>query len=81
MSKAGLIALLGLLSALLPFIGIPTAIKTALAVIFGLVILALGFLVREEKKWIIRTLQGDHQADAYTENGVHKYGQNQTETK
>lgn len=75
MSKAGVIALLGLLTALLPFVGIPTTFKTALAVIFGLLILALGFLVREEKRWIIRTLQGDHKTDAYTENGAHTYDQ------
>ena len=81
MSKAGLIVLLGLLSALLPFVGIPTTTKTVLAVIFGLVILALGFLVREEKKWIIRALEGDHQTDAYTENGAREYGQNLNKTR
>lgn len=75
MSKAGLISLLGLLSAVLPFVGIPVTFKTALAVIFGLLILALGFLVREEKRWIIRALQGDHQTDAYTENGTQSYEQ------
>jgi len=85
MSKAGLISLLGLCSALLPFIGIPLGFKTALAVIFGVLIFALGFLIREERKWLLRRLSGDHHTEAYTENGlpvrdhtqtgVHAYGQ------
>lgn len=79
MSKAGLIAFLGLFSALMPFLGIPTTAKTTLTVVFGLLILALGFLVREEKKWIIRALKGDHKTDAYTENGANAYEQ-KTET-
>ena len=70
MSKAGLIALLGFLSAVLPFLGIPSTFKTWAAVAFGVLIVLLGFLVREEKKWIIRALNGDHQKDAYTENGI-----------
>ena len=44
---------------------------------FGVAILVLGFLVREERKWIIRALKGDHQVDAYTENDANgkEYGQ------
>lgn len=70
MSKAGLISLLGFLSALLPFVGIPLGVKTVLAVVFGVLILALGFLVREERRWLLRARNGDHQTDAYTENGL-----------
>jgi len=80
MSKAGLIALLGLLSAALPFIGIPMSVKTALAVVFGLLILGLGFLVREERRWLLRAFQGDRQTDAYTENGAHEYGESISKT-
>jgi len=75
MSKAGLISLIGLLSIFLPFIGIPMGAKTILAVVFGVLILILGFLVREERRWLVRALKGDHQTDAYTENGAHAYGQ------
>lgn len=72
MSKGGLVTLLGFVLALLPFLGIPLAVKTALAVVSGVVIMALGVLVREERRWLMRALSGDHQADAYTENSVPK---------
>ncbi|MEK7613571.1 MAG: hypothetical protein AAB439_01680 [Patescibacteria group bacterium] len=75
MSKAGLIALLGFVLAVMPFLGIPTGAKTLLSVVGGLLILALGFLVREERRWLMRALKGDHQTDAYTENGAQGYGQ------
>lgn len=77
MSKAGLISLLGFLSAILPFLGVPSIFKLWAAVVFGVAILVLGFLVREERKWIIRALKGDHQVDAYTENDANgkEYGQ------
>ena len=75
MSKAGLISLLGFILAAMPFIGIPVAIKITLTVLFGLLVLALGFLVREERRWLLRALKGDHQTDAYTENGAQGYGQ------
>lgn len=75
MSKAGLIALLGALIALMPFLGIPTGAKVTLTVAFGVVVLALGFLVREERRWLLRALSGDHQTDAYTENGAQGYAQ------
>ena len=70
MSKGGLITLLGFILLILPFLGIPTAIKIAFTVVFALVVMALGFLVREEKKWMLRALNGDSQADAYTENSA-----------
>lgn len=70
MSKGGLITFLGFLLALMPFLGVPSAIKITLSVAFGVVIMTLGFLVREEKKWLLRALNGDTQADAYTENSA-----------
>lgn len=80
MSKAGLITLLGFLSAVLPFLGIPTLFKTILFVIFGLLIMGLGFLVREERRWLMRAISGDHEKDAYTENGMEQYAQSQKVT-
>lgn len=81
MSKAGLIALLGGLLALMPFIGIPSAAKVGLTVLFGGVVLILGFLVREERRWLMRALSGDHQTDAYTENGAHGYAKQVSEVQ
>lgn len=73
MSKGGLITILGFALAVLPFLGIPLVVKTGLAVVFGLLVMALGFLVREERRWLMRALSGDHEADAYTENGAREY--------
>ena len=72
MSKGGLITLLGFLLAIMPFLGVPSTFKIICAVVFGIMIMALGFLVREERKWLMRALSGDHQADAYTESRVPK---------
>lgn len=67
--------MLGFVSAFLPFVGIPNTLKATLAVVFGLLVVALGFLVREERRWLLRAIKGDHQTDAYTENGAQGYGQ------
>ena len=75
MSKAGIITFLGFLSALLPFLGIPSVFKSILFVVFGLLIMGLGFLVREERRWLMRAIKGDHKKDAYTENGTQQYAQ------
>lgn len=73
MSKGGLITVLGFVLAVLPFLGIPFVVKTALAVVAGIMVMALGFLVREERRWLMRAVRGDHEADAYTENGAREY--------
>ncbi len=70
MSKGGLIVLLGFLAAFLPFTGFPIGVKTALAVVFGILVMALGFLVRQERIWLLRAVSGEHKTDAYTETGA-----------
>ena len=70
MSKAATIVVLGFLAAFMPFTGFPGIVKTILAVLFGLLIMALGFLVRQERIWLLRALSGEHKTDAYTENGT-----------
>lgn len=74
MSKAGLIVLLGFLVVALPFLGIPTAVKTILFVASGICVMLLAILVREERRLLMRALSGDHAVDAYTENSVKDYG-------
>ncbi len=69
MSKGSTILVLGLLLAFLPFTGFPNAIKMTFAVIFGVIVMILGFLVRQERLWLMRALSGEHKTDAYTENG------------
>lgn len=70
MSKGALIFLLGLLLAFLPFTGFPNVVKVSCAVLFGLTVMALGFLVRQERLWLLRAMAGEHKTDAYTENGA-----------
>jgi len=70
MSKGSAIIVLGFLTAFLPFTGFPTGSKTVFAILFGLLTMALGFLVRQERIWLLRALSGEHKTDAYTENGA-----------
>lgn len=48
MSKHATIILFALLVALLPFVGVPTPWKTPLYVLFGLLVAALAFALRQE---------------------------------
>lgn len=70
MSKAAAIIVLGFFTAFLPFTGFPSVVKITLAVLFGLLIMALGFLVRQERIWLLRALSTEHKTDAYTQNSA-----------
>ena len=50
MSKGSAILILGFVYGVLPFVGIPTMAKTVIAVILGVLLMGLGFLVREEHR-------------------------------
>jgi hypothetical protein len=78
MSKAGFLILLGFIILTVPFLGVPVVAKTALMLVAGLLIMALGFLVREERRLLMRALQGDHSTDAYTENSAKGYAESRT---
>ena len=69
MSKGSTILVLGFLLAFLPFTGFPNAIKLTFTVLFGVIVMTLGFLVRQERLWLMRAISGEHKTDAYTENG------------
>jgi hypothetical protein len=70
MSKAAAIVILGFIVAFLPFTGFPNDVKTVFAVLAGFLIMALGFLARQERIWLMRALKGTHKTDAYTESGA-----------
>lgn len=70
MSKGSAVIVIGFLSAFLPFTGFTTGTKMILAVLFGLALMTLGFLIRQERLWLLRALSGEHKTDAYTENGA-----------
>jgi len=68
MSKGGAIIILGFLTAFLPFTGFSSGFETVLAIIFGLLIMMLGFLVRQERLWLLRSRPGEQKTDSYAEN-------------
>lgn len=72
MSKGSLIALLGLLIAVMPFTGFPLAAKITVTVIAGLLLVALGFLVRQERLWLLKSLSGEQKNDVYAESAPYQ---------
>jgi hypothetical protein len=46
MSRAGILILLGILTILTPFSGLPIALRTVLSVIFGLCVFSIGLSLR-----------------------------------
>jgi len=50
MSRAGTLILLGILVVLAPFSGLPTAIRSLLAVILGVCVLGIGVAMRVHKE-------------------------------
>jgi hypothetical protein len=46
MSRTGLLILLGILIMLVPFSGLPVALRTLLSIIFGACVLGIGITVR-----------------------------------
>ena len=46
MSRAGTLILLGVLVILVPFSGLPTSIRSLLAVILGVCVLCIGLILR-----------------------------------
>lgn len=70
MSKAVIVAILGLVVILIPIDGLPDRVSTILTVLAGIAIFILGLLMRVERLWLLRSLQGGHKTDAYAENGA-----------
>lgn len=73
MSKGGLVTLFGFVLLVTPFLGIPMLAKTIVTIIGAVIIMLLGVLMREERRWLMRAISGDHEYDAYTENGTREY--------
>ncbi len=46
MSRAGILILLGLLTILAPFSGLPASVRTFLVVVFGACVLGIGIAIR-----------------------------------
>jgi uncharacterized membrane protein YqgA involved in biofilm formation len=69
-SKAVIVAILGMVVALIPIDGLPDRASTIITVLAGLSIVVLGILMRFERLWLIRARLGGHTTDAYAENGA-----------
>ncbi|MEN9390183.1 MAG: hypothetical protein RLZZ283_283 [Candidatus Parcubacteria bacterium] len=70
MSKAVIVVIIGILLVLLPYLGVPSAVKTFIIVGTGTVLVILGLLMRVERLWLLRALHGGHANDAYAESGT-----------
>lgn len=70
MSKAVLTTLIGIVLVFLPFLGLPSVVKTSIAVLAGAIIIVLGLLMRVERLWLLRALRGGHKTDTYAENNA-----------
>jgi predicted tellurium resistance membrane protein TerC len=69
-SKAVIVAILGIIVAFVPIDGLPDRVSTIITVLAGLSIAVLGVLMRFERLWLIRARLGGHTTDAYAENGA-----------
>jgi predicted tellurium resistance membrane protein TerC len=69
-SKAVIVAILGIIVAFIPIDGLPDRVSTIITILAGLSIAVLGVLMRFERLWLIRARLGGHTTDAYAENGA-----------
>ena len=58
MSKGSVVVLLGVVVVLVAIAGLPSMLKAGALIVIGLTIAGIGFLVREEKAWLIEILRG-----------------------
>ena len=70
MSKAVLVAILGVIVTLLPLSGLPSAFIKIAVMAIGVALLVLGLLMRAERLWMVRALSGGHKTDTYAENAA-----------
>ncbi len=75
MSKATVVVFIGIIVALISFMGFPSVVKVTVTVLAGIAIIILGLLMRVERLWLLRALQGGHKTDAYAENGAPNAGE------
>ena len=69
MSKELVIILLGILVALMPYLGFPGSWKSVFSIVIGIVIAGVAFIVRQERLWKEREAMSEHRADTFVENG------------
>jgi asparagine N-glycosylation enzyme membrane subunit Stt3 len=74
MSKELVIILLGILVALMPYLGFPGSWKTVFSIVIGIVIAGVAFIVRQERLWKERETPSEHRADTFVENGGRQAG-------
>lgn len=74
MSKAVIVTIIGVIVALLPYLGFPSFFIKLVTTLAGIAIIVLGLLMRVERLWMLRALSGGHKTDAYAENGAQPKG-------
>ncbi len=65
MSKGSVVVLLGIVVVLVAIAGLPSMLKAGALIVIGLTIAGIGFLVREEKAWLIEILRGERVSGAH----------------
>lgn len=72
MSKELVVIILGLLVALMPYLGFPGSWKTVFSIVIGIVIAGIAFIIRQERLWKEREEMHGRRADTFVENnGMH----------
>ena len=69
MSKELIIILLGLLVALMPYLGFPGSWKSVFSIVIGIVIAGIAFIVRQERLWKEREDMRERHTGTFVENG------------
>ncbi|HXK35281.1 MAG TPA: hypothetical protein VJ103_02155 [Candidatus Paceibacterota bacterium] len=65
MGKVKIVLFLGVLNILVPFLGLPSAWKTALFILIGLSLIALAYSLREAKKQNAGEIKTGSSSDSY----------------
>ncbi len=67
MSRETILIILGIVTALLPAIGVPGSWKNPFLVIFGILIVGIAFFLRQERIWRDRNSAPERGADTFKE--------------
>lgn len=75
MSKESIAIVLGLLIALMPFLGFPGSWKAVFSIVFGITIAGIVFVIRQERVWKEREESPEHRTATFVDSGgIHTPG-------
>lgn len=71
MSKEVVLIVLGLVVALMPYLGFPGSWKTTFSIVVGVCIAGVAFIVRQERLWQEREESTERRVDTFVEKDAH----------